>query len=312
MEPALLLQIVLRTPVDLHDAAIWPGILAPRIVPAVWLPADLRATWALDRREVPLAQRMEQALAAGLEDAAWAQWAAESRGEYLDPALVQVLSTWAERQLTALGLTDPMTGSIVIGGDRPLADRLQRALADAQREVDLLLRPLRPPRWQGPLLVAVADATGAVPVGVPPAVMRPALPVVHLPLDPAPDDLRPLCGALRARLLLDLASPPATGWPPWLRIGVAAVAGRRTAGELPSPTDALRRRIEAGAAALDALWSATEPDASLAEAVAVVLLHSRRVDRFPPFLDALRHGVDTAEALGIAYGLTVPTLLTER
>ena len=127
--------------------------------------------------------------------------------------------------------------------------------------------------------------------------------------------LRGLIAGRLASLALGLASPPAQGWPPWLRLGVPRVAALIGSGQGASPKEMLQRRQEAGGPALSAMLQERVVGgvhAELAEAVVAPLLSQRRREHWGSFLDLLRLGKPAQAALAEAYGLDLERLLNDR
>jgi len=295
------------------QAAFLPGAWLPLPIPVAALPAPLRAQWARQALVASRALRIEWLLQAGAERDAWmlmTQCPGPLAGEVgLDVVGMQWCSRWLnERQVPVRS-----AGTLLyrVGG-WVLADGAWAAgVADALA----VLAPLPGPRWIGPLLlVAEQSDTMVLPNGID-AVVRPLAPALRVSSSATGDALQGEVAALVAVLHLDLWAPPTTGWPMWLRLGVAGVARAKGRGEGPSPRDMAERRIAAGAQALSDLLTAHdggEVDAGLATAACAPLLSKRHAAAFPALLSALRRGVGGPEAVEMAYGWSLGRWLTER
>jgi hypothetical protein len=308
MDPAaVLLPLADQPAVITHQTAFIRGAWLPLAIPLAAVPASPRARWLLARPDLALDERVDAALAAGLDEEAWKLTirAAVPVSGHLD----LVLGAWAARELARLQ-APAATGAVLVLADREQG-RLSLDAATAMASARDTLLHLPWPRWSGPLVVMVGTPAIHDPAPGADQATRPALPVIRL---------HPVAGstpgeALAARicqLALDLTAPPPAGWPPWLRIGLAEVARAKVRGEGPSPLRMLEIRQQAGVDLLRRLLSDRVPDAQLAMAVCAPLVHTRRRHLLPNLLDLLRGAGDSEGALRIAYGLTPEILAQER
>jgi len=309
MDPTLALHHA-ETPalITLH-AALLPGMAAPTIIPLQALPPAVRAQWVIADAKAPLSVRVAAALDIGRNADAWALLRRRHEPITTDVALSRVLSDWLTRETTRLGLPSGRTEMIDLSGPSPVATSDEAVLA--LTDVRTVLSALAWPRWLGPVLVVGPDdARYMVPTL--PCLSRPVLPVIRLEHPAAGRRRRADAAGILALVALDLSAPPIAGWPAWLRVGCAEVAKAVARGEGPSPRAMLARRQHAGAAAMRALFTATEVDPALAMAVCAPLLHSQRRHLLGNLLEPLRHDTDAESAIAIAYGLSIDALLTER
>jgi len=287
------------------------GAIAPIVLPLAWTTAHQRATWLVDRDDVPLALRVRSALDADMRQRAWALIRGLPDGLTMHPRVQIALQLWSARQLAALGL--PGTGGqILLHGDGNARQRrlLSNEASNGIQDCRDMLEALPWPRWAGPLVLVRGEheLPGLEQTDL---LIRPALPMARLP---ASDDLiawRVSVADTCCRLYLGLADPPEAGWPRWFLAGMRGVARAKARGEGPSPRRMHERRRQAGADALRSLLLDERSDDELATAVCAVLCHSRKRFRLPSMMDALREDVDAFTALRIAYELDVPTLLRE-
>ena len=273
----------------------WPTAGLPLVLPAaVVAGADAQVRLAQADGLLPIDRRVGLLLAADRRAEAFALALRDPRPFAAQGRLDRELALWAAAEQARLSLPAVRGPLVAVGDDArgTTLNDLRGGLADA---MDLL--PVPWPRWCGPLVVYLDTAERGIPPG---GVVRPALPLLQL----APGgDLRQRTAAAVAVLGLDLTSPPAGGWPPWLRAGVAEVARARAAGEGPSPRLMRERREAAGTAGIAALFAGPEAAPELSGAVVAALLVPARRSRFPVLLDLLRQGAGPAGALRVAYGL---------
>ena len=295
------------------QAALLPGAWLPLPVPVAALPLPVRAQWARQAPVASRALRVEWLLQANAERDAWAlliQCPGPLAGEV---GLEAAAMAWGERWLAEHAVPAQRSGTLVFrAGAWVLADGdWAGGVADGLA----VLAVLPGPRWLGPLLMVAGQAGPAVLPAGSDAIIRPVAPVVRLATEASGDALRGEVAARVAVLHLDLWAPPATGWPMWLRLGVAGVARAKGRGEGPSPRDMAERRAQAGAQALNDLVLAhdgSEVDAALATAACTPLVSVRHAARLPVLLAALRQGLGGREAVAVAYGWDVQRWLTER
>ena len=309
MDPAFALTHLERPAIFTAEVAILPGAAGPVVIPLSWLPAAVRARWLLDDPRAPLAARVSAALDAGLDEAAWNVLRARTEPLEGDLRLEHTLDGWAQREALRLGLP-PGRGELYLamaGGACVAAPNDQAlGLGDAR----VVLAALAWPRWRGQVLAV----TSAERERLPPTqnhLARPVLPIIRLS-DTAGQSRREAVAAATVALALDLTTPPADGWPAWLRIGLSEVAAGMARGEGPSPRAMHERRKQAGERRIGALFTAPDPDRALAMAVCAPLVHSKRRHLLPNLLDPLRNGSTSVAALAIAYGLTPALLVSER
>lgn len=311
MDPTALLHALQPTPVvvDRH-AVTWCGAILPLVLPLEGLRHADRARVVLGLDSLPLDLRVEAALTAGLTDEAWALIIRTPGPVTRSVGLDLALATWAAREQARLklpGTRDPLL--VLTANGRPVQG-LETAFAlSVTREI---FSALAWPRWCGPVVVVAGDLGEHDPLAGKPRVVRPALPMVRLGDAVAGTSRSELLCVELTRLVLDLESAPATGWPAWLRIGLAEVAKAKVRGEGPSPLKMLSIRQRAGAGKMAELLLNPTPDAELASAICATLVHTRRRHLLANLLDLLRGGAQSAGAIQVAYGLTLQQLTEER
>jgi hypothetical protein len=293
---------------------VLPGALVPLILPVAGLEAPARGAVAAGSAPLTCERRVDWLLEAGREAAAWQTCAAERRPLTAHGELMSRLALWSAHARADLGLGAGQGPVQVLGPDP--AGRVRAAGEHACATVTSLLAALPWPRWSGPVVLVVGADDPPGLDGGREIVTRPAAPLVRLRVVPADDEaLQGMIAARLASLALGLSAPPPGGWPPWLRLGVPRVAELTALGKGVSPRAMHAIRSAAGSAAITAMLA--EPvvgavDAELAMAVSAPLLSPRRRDRLAPFLDRLRSGATSAEALFSAYALDSAALLRER
>ena len=290
-----------------HQTAFLRGAWLPLALPLAAVPAGPRARWLLARSELPLDDRIDAALSAGLDEEAWKlviRAAAPVSGR-----LDLVLGAWAARELARLQ-APAANGPVLVIADREQGRSgldATTALVSARETVALLPWP----RWSGPLLVVIGKPGARDPAPGLDLIIRPTLPVIRL--SPVPGSTPGEALAARICMLaLDLTAPPTGGWPPWLRLGLAEVAKAKARGEGPSPLRMLEIRQHAGVDALRQVLTDRAPDPQLAMAVCAPLVHTRRRHLLPNLLDLLRGAGDSEGALRVAYEFTPETLAQDR
>lgn len=309
MDPAFAVSHIDHPAVVTAEVAIMPGAAGPVLLPLAWLPPLVRARWLLDDARAPLWARVGAALDAGLDEAAWRVLRARSEPLEGDLRLEKALDGWAQREALRLGLP-PSRSELFLaatGGIWVVAPNDQTlGLGDARA----VLAGLAWPRWRGQVLAVTSVERERLPPDQD-HLARPVLPIIRL-AELAGRSRREAVAAATVALALDLTAPPPSGWPAWLRIGLSEVAAAIARGEGPSPRAMHERRKQAGERGIAALFTAPDPDRTLAMAVCAHLVHSKRRHLLPNLLDPLRNGSAGAAALAIAYGLTPALLVSER
>jgi hypothetical protein len=306
-------QLAAGTPSHCIDGHVlcWPGAFLPQLVPLECLSPEHRASVLVASDEVPLAVRVRGELNCGQEQRAWALLSHLTNPLNVPTGLDTVLQLWNAQAAATLGLPVARTAvQIVAPTTSREADQQQAANAAAEglQAVYNLLDHWPWPRWIGPVLMICDDR---VYPGLPAAaqqLQRPALPLVRMQLDtPSSEIARRLL-----RLTLALSAPPASGWPPWMTMGLGELAAAKAESQLVSPHQMLVVRQAAGMNGLIELMTSTHPDPHLSQAVASYLLHPARSANFPSLLDLLRNGATSQGALEVAYGMSLQQLLDER
>ncbi len=317
MDPALALSALTQQPVVIErSTAELRGELLPVLIPLAALPPAARAQWLLPHEEIELATRVSAALEAGLERPAWTLIAHQTNP--LVGRLDLVLNLWCARELARLGLSGRQNGWLVVitgapgAPATPVPAGLESDTTLALASVHDMFSSLNWPRWSGPLLLVVGQPAAGDPAPGREELIRPALPVLRMRPPAAGTTPAEDLAARLATVVLELTAPPARGWPLWLQFGLEEVAKAKVRGEGPSPLRMLALRQQAGAAALTALLTAPAPERALCAALCAPLVHTKRRPQLPNFLDLLRHDVDVAGALRLAYGLTIDQLVVER
>jgi hypothetical protein len=311
MDLTALLHALQPTPkvVDRH-AVTWCGTMVPLVLPLEGLrPAD-RARVVLGQDSLPIDLRVEAALNAGLTDEAWALIIRTPGPVTRSVGLDVVLANWAAHEQARLGLPGTRDPLLVLTANNRPVPGLDAAIALATTRE--LFSSLAWPRWSGAVVVVAGDLGDHDPLAGKQRLVRPALPMLRLG-ESAPGITRSelLCVEL-TRLVLDLEATPASGWPAWLRIGLAEVAKAKMRGEGPSPLKMQSIRQRAGAGKMAELLLNPKPDAELAGAICAPLVHTRRRHLLVNLLDLLRGGAQSAGAIQVAYGLTLQQLTEER
>jgi hypothetical protein len=277
------------------------------VVPIDGLPADDLRHWVVEAATCPLPERLQAAFRLD-EQLAWRLLDALPINHVFDQRSQLILAHWqAQRLAQASATAGP--GSIVV---LPSQDRaLAAACARAHYHLARIFRGQAP--WQGPLLLSRQRALLPELPADGQLLARPLMPALLIDA-PAGDRsaLEDRCAAVIIDCLLARLRRNQGHWPDWLRQGLIGVVAERSRGQGPSPLGMLRRRQEAPPGALFAALDRNAPiDAALATALVAPLVHSRRVERFASFLDLLRNGVPTIEALALAYSLDLKTLLDQ-
>jgi hypothetical protein len=282
----------------------------PVVLPLMSLPATPRARIVLAHDSLPIDIRVGTALEAGLTDEAWALVVRAPGPVTRSLGLDLVLAGWTARELARLNLPATRDSLMVLTANGRPAPGMDAATAlAATRE---MFSALAWPRWVGPVVVVADDLAARDPMPGLTRITRPALPMVRV--GPASEQTTrgELLGVELTRLVLALEAAPATGWPPWLRIGLEEVAKAKVRGEGPSPLKMLAIRQRAGANALAEMLLDPRPDAALAGALCAPLVHTRRRHLLSNLLSLLRGGAQSAGAIQLAYGMTLQQLTEER
>jgi hypothetical protein len=166
--------------------------------------------------------------------------------------------------------------------------------------LDGFIPALEQATWLGPVVVRTAPNSPAEILAA-----RPWAPVLLVP-DHAD---RATCGRMLTELRLRLLESPTHPWPAWLQAGILGCAAIRADKLPPSPQAMRARRRQAGSQAIAACLNSKVPDQELATALATPLLHSHRQQQLPRFLDLVRLGTPSAEALQFVYGWSVNDLV---
>lgn len=298
MDPAAALLLLTLQPVRMDpQAAVLRGAFLPVVLPIDALPPATRAAWLLDATAVAPGRRVAALMEAGRHDDAFLL--TSRLNQPVTGAIATALGGWGTRERERLGLPATEGAVVVLPGAE--AEGLTPAAILALNVVITSL-PLPWPRWTGPLVV-MGPEVAADPIPGHTWLARPVLPLLR-------------CNAVdRARiaadlvgLVLALGAPPAQGWPPWLRQGLAGLCARRADGRTASPRQLRADRQEAGAAGLRTLLGAGQPDMALAMAVCAPLIQPEHRARFLALMDLLRNGATSEGALRVAYGWTLADL----
>ncbi len=311
MDPTALFNALQPAPVVIERAAVtWQGALLPVVIPLDGLPVTQRARLVLQHESLGVDLRVGAALDAGLTEEAWALVIRTPGPVTRSVGLDLTLSAWAAREQARLHL--PATRDaiqVLTANERPLPG-LDAAIALATTRE--MLAALSWPCWSGPVVLVVGDLGQRDPIPGSTRVLRPALPILRLGTPPPGTTASELLVVELTRLALDLQTPPASGWPAWLHVGLEEVAKAKMRGEGPSPLKMLDIRQHAGAGALAELLLANKPDPQLAEALCAPLVHTRRRHLLSNLLDVLRGGAQSAGAIQLVYGLSLQQLTEER
>lgn len=315
MDPGTLAALLHERPAELDQrAAVFAGAVAPVVVPAAWLPPMLRARLYMNDPRVPIADRVDAALQAGLAEDAWGLLVRRPEPMDRDPALELALQRWAEAERQRLGLPAGSAGVLVLGETDALAARSLAADAAAGcAAAQELLEGIALPRWAGPLVIVVGPRQDLMPADTR-FLARPALPLLRAPAAGAGPRREAIADAW-TRMALALSGPPPRGWPAWLEEGLCGCARARARGEGPSPLGMLAERQRAGRQAIEALLvsdAGAAVDRGLAAAVCAPLVHTRRRHLLGGLLDLVRNGAGGPGAIARRYDLTIDRLLTER
>lgn len=297
MDAALLLLCLGQEPVRIDaQAVLLPGLVAPIVLPAEWLPDQQHALWLIADPKTPRSQRLEALLQLQREAEAWRLIRALPSGLAADPGLLPVLRRWSRQGLRDLGQSGGEQPVLLIGpgGARDAAGGLRDALG----LVDTLPRP----HWIGPLLIVRDPLDERLLPQRQQTLLRPALPVLRIDAELQGPALREAVADAVARLLAARAAPPEATAPGWLVDGLAACARARSRGEGPSPRAMAQIRSKAGAEKIRALLTDHQHDEELAMAVVAACLRGHVVARLPALFDLLWAGADGLSALSIAYG----------
>jgi hypothetical protein len=311
MDLALAIDLLSLRPAEIDAArASCTGAWLPVVVPVGWLDAATRGDWMLAEQRLPSHLRVQAALEAGNEAAAW-RIVSDLRGAPLaEPRMSAVLRNWAARQQAGLAL--PATGDPVLvttsSGRNPKHEHLAAA---ALRDAQGLFPSLLWPRWAGPAVVVIGEGALGCLAADQRRIARHALPLLRI--DAGLDDAQRRQALSRAftELVLDLERGEQS-WPAWFQDGMAAMAEARARGEGPSPRAMQEIRSRAGSDAIRRSLLASEPDPELAFALCAYACHTRRAAQLPALMDLLRNGVDGITAFEIAYGANLDTLATQR
>jgi hypothetical protein len=297
MDPASLALPPVPAPAQVAEVAggavLVPTSGLPLILPMAGLTPTVLADLAARSERLAVDQRVGLLLAGGRRTEAFALATRDPRPLAAQGRLDLELASWAASEMARLSLPATRAPVLVVGDDtrNQASGDLRGAWSDVR---DLL--PLAWPRWAGPVVIYLDTAPRGIPAE---GVVRPALPLLQVPPGP---DLRAAAAAKLALLALDLSAAPTSGWPTWLRRGVAETARARAAGEGPSPRAMKDRLKTAGSAAIAALWTGDEPDAKLAGAVVALQLQPQRREQFATFLAFVRGGATSSGALLTTYG----------
>lgn len=312
MDPTTLFMVLQPTPVvvDRH-AVTWRGGLMPVMLPLMSLPAGPRAHIVLAHDSLPLEIRVSTALEAGLTDEAWALVVRTPGPVTRTVGLDLTLAGWTAHELARLGLPGTREEILVLTANGRPAPGMDPATAFGviRREV---FPALAWPRWVGPVVVVADELAARDPMPGQTRIARPALPMLRVEQASEGITRSELLSVELTRLVLALEAGPATGWPAWLRVGLEEVAKAKVRGEGPSPLKMLAIRQRAGANALAELLLDPTPDAELAQALCAPLVHTKRRHLLSNLLNLLRGGAQSAGAIKLAYGLTLPQLTEER
>lgn len=311
MDPTALFAVLNPAPVVVERSAVtWSGAWVPLVLPLDALPPAQRARLALSTEALPIEARVATALEAGLVDEAWNLVIRTPGPVSRTLGLELTLSNWAAREQARLHLPATRDAVLVLtaNGKPPAGLEAAFALANTRE----MLSALAWPRWTGPVVVVVDDLGERDPMPGIKRVVRPSLPMIRLGTPPPNSTRSELLSVELTRLVLDLESPPANGWPAWLRVGLEQVAQAKVRGEGPSPLKMLALRQRAGVDGLEKLLNDPTPNAELAGALCAPLVHTRRRHLLAKLLDLVRGGGQAAGALQVAYGLTLQQLIEDR
>lgn len=311
MELALAIDLLSLRPAEIDAArATCTGAWLPVVVPVGWLDAPTRGDWMLAEKRLPAHLRVQAALDAGNEAAAW-RIVSDLRGAPLvEHRMASVLRTWAARRQAELKL--PATGDPVLvttsSGRNPKHEHLAAA---ALRDTQGLFSSLLWPRWAGPAVLVMGEgALGGLAIDQQ-RVARHALPLLRIERGLSDLQRRQAMSRAFCELVLELERGDRP-WPAWFAHGMAAMAEARARGEGPSPRAMQEIRSNAGSDAIRRCLLAADPDSELAFALCAYACHSRRAAQVRALMDLLRNGVDGITAFEIAYGATLETLATQR
>ena len=218
--------------------------------------------------------------------------------------LLNALDAWQRKEHARLGLPRTAPRLLILGHED--GPEVEKALHGARLDDPWWREAWPGPLWQGTVIICSDPAV--LPVAISEAdATRPVLPVRMV--DPENISRAGVASELM-HLRLDRLRPPTGGWPAWLRRGFAAYAARTADGTILGKRQVAVPLAAASAEDFSTLFQATDEnmtdaDAHLALALSAHLLHSRRRQHIGSFLDVLRHGNTTSDALAIAYGISI-------
>ena len=209
-----------------------------------------------------------------------------------DPHLNQLLATWSKEAVTEARRRTPnlqrQTQFLPALAD-PAApgERLQVVATSLHGYISALDQVT----WNGPLILKAGSETTVI--------ARPWVPEITLTTSACHAE----CGAVLARLRLDLLASETHPWPQWFYDGIVGCYSIRANKTPPSPLAMAAIRKRAGQQTILACFDGTEDNQELATALVAPLLHSSRQHLLPRFIDILRQGSSSAEALRFIYQL---------
>ena len=181
-----------------------------------------------------------------------------------------------------------------------------RAATRAMNSVQEMLSSLHWPLWHGPLLISMDTEASETRI-----IKRALMPEIILH-DPQTDEVA-LSQAICA-LALQRYERGQHHLPLWLRQGLLAVVRHKCEGSGPSPRRMHSLRQTKGLAQLRQLFHARQEqdlDHALAKAVVAPLVHTRQKHRLANLCELLINNMDSANAIKIAYGRDLQSLIDE-
>lgn len=300
MDPALLPQpIEICAPMIREHIVVFATASEPLCIPIDWLPAAARLDLIVASDAVPLETQISLALSQGAEAAAWRTIRRRLRGSPLPDRLGSILQQYLN---TTMSSDKAQSSVLVRGASSTQASMLRIEAATAISFLDTVFHSLGR-QWYGPVILAPSlDGSTSSTVA------KPLLPEIFLTLNPGQQWKQDVAAAI-TQIRLDLAFPPNTGWPAWLRIGLETTAKTYAIGSVPLPAQTAAHRQKAGVEGLRRLFSTPTPDPQLSADLCSWIVHSHRRAQLASLLDGLRAGLGSEEALKLAYGVDLEGML---
>jgi hypothetical protein len=304
MDIVTALAVLSPFPVDMHDNHLnYQGAYHPRMIPTQVLDQQQLEHHLLHGISSDPEKPAIIALSLNHQELAWRFLDGLPSQHNISANLDRSMRQWVQAQLTKHNIqSDGSHFYIKENAHNKL--KTKRIIEKADNSVRSMLNAIQWPLWQGPLLIGQGEKTVIQ--------AQPLLPSITLSKEEWNE--AGFSAALCRLALLRYQKGSDQNIPEWITTGLSLVAQHKTEGSGPSPRRMLRLRQQAGKTAIKNMWDDTLQqafDPELAKACCAPLVHTREKHKLASLLTLLHNQVDIEQAISIAYGRSLDSLLSK-